>query len=128
VFKAGVNRVARQEGRVLVVEDEPMVLQLAADILEEDGWEVTGAASYREAMARLESCPDTAAVVTDIGLAGARSGIALARDVAARWPHMRIIVVSGQSRPAREDYPEQAIFFTKPYAPGALRAMVRQDA
>jgi CheY-like chemotaxis protein len=114
--------------RVLVVDDEPLVLRSTAELLADDGYEVVLAGSYQEALDRLEAAPDTSVLVTDISFSGGPDGIALARAVAARWPNIRIVIVSGEIRPSGGDYPETALFFTKPYAPGALLAMVSEGA
>jgi CheY-like chemotaxis protein len=113
---------------VLIVDDEPLVLHTTAEILAEDGCAVFLAGGYDEALARLEAAPDTDVLVTDISFSEGPDGIALARAVAARWPRIRIVIVSGEVRPSGHDYPENALFFTKPYAPGALRTMVREGA
>lgn len=114
--------------RVLVVDDEPLVLQSTADLLADGGYEVAVASGFEEALERLEAAPDTSVVVTDISFSGGPDGIALARAVAERWPHIRIVIVSGEVRPSGSDYPESALFFTKPYAPGALLTMVSDGA
>jgi CheY-like chemotaxis protein len=115
--------------RVLVVDDEPLVLQSTAALLVDGGYDVIEACGYTDALTRLEAAPDTAVLVTDISLAGGGpDGIALARSVAERWPHIRIVIVSGEVRPSGADYPEKALFFTKPYAPGALLTMVDNRA
>lgn len=77
-----------------------------------------------EAMALLERGPVPLVVVTDIGLEGRRNGLELARTIAERWPQVRLVIVSGEQRPPREDYPEKAVFFTKPYAEGALLSII----
>jgi two-component system, response regulator PdtaR len=110
---------------VLLVEDEPLVLRTTADLLEHGGFQVVGASNYDEAVAALEAQPDTAMLVTDISIGGEGDGVQLARWVAERFPHMRILIVSGAVRPSGDAYPKEAIFFTKPYAPGALLTIVR---
>ena len=110
---------------VLVVDDEPLVMRTTADLLEHDGFQVLGASNYDEAVATLEAQPETAMLVTDISLDGNGDGVELARLVAERYPHMRILIVSGAVRPSGDQYPSDAIFFTKPYAPGALLTIVR---
>jgi two-component system, response regulator PdtaR len=114
--------------RVLVVDDEPLVLQCTAALLADGGYTVAVARGFEEALGRLEAAPDTSVLVTDISFSGGPDGIALARAVAERWPHIRIVIVSGDVRPAGSDYPESALFFTKPYAPGALLTMVSEGA
>ena len=112
------------EARILLVEDDPIVLRATANLLSDDGYRVTEATGCEEAIALLEAAPDTQVLVTDINLNCEGEGVSLARLVAERWPHIRIVLVSGAMRPAAGEYPERAIFFTKPYAPGALLHVV----
>lgn len=109
---------------VLVVEDDPILLEFTAETLADGGMEVTRAASCDEAMMLLEQGPVPLVVVTDIGLKGQKSGLDLARAIAERWPEIRLVIVSGEQRPPRQDYPEKAVFFTKPYAEGALLSII----
>ena len=39
--------------------------------------------------------------------------------------HRGLLIVSGAERPAKGEYPDGAVFFTKPYAGGALLEMVK---
>jgi DNA-binding NtrC family response regulator len=110
---------------VLLVEDEPLVMQSTSDLLEHDGYRVVGATNYDEAVAALEAEPETAVLVTDISIGGQGDGVQLARLAAERFPHVRTLIVSGAVRPSGDAYPKDAIFFTKPYAPGALLTIVR---
>jgi CheY-like chemotaxis protein len=112
---------------VLLVEDEPLVRRTTAELLADDGYRVLEAASFDEALEQLGTCPDVAALVTDIGIDGEQDGIALTRAVRERCPHVRIVLVSGRMRPRSDQYPADAIFFTKPYAPSALLTIIRQS-
>ena len=110
--------------KVLLVDDEPLVLSTISGLLADGGYEVIEARGYEEALARLEDAPDAGVLVTDISLGGAADGLALAREAARLRPGLRIVIVSGAVRPAGGECPERAIFFTKPFAPGALLAIV----
>jgi CheY-like chemotaxis protein len=110
---------------ILLVEDDPLVLDCTAEMLAEGGCDVRRASSVDEALAALREGPLPAVLVTDIGLADGQSGLDLARTVARDWPAVKLLIVSGIERPPPTDYPEGALFFTKPYAPGALLAMVK---
>lgn len=112
---------------VLLVEDEPLVRRATAELLADEGYRVLEAASFDEAFDRIGTCPDVAAMVTDIGISGAQDGIALTRAVRERCPGVKIVLVSGQTRPGSDQYPPDAIFFTKPYAPSALLTVIRQS-
>ena len=112
---------------ILLVEDDPIVLDSTACLLSDGGCDVRRACNAEEAMAFLEQGPPPAVLVTDIALDSGPSGLDLVRTVAERWPDVRLLIVSGSERPSREDYPERALFFTKPYAGGALLAMVKNE-
>ncbi len=112
---------------VLVVEDDPILLEFTAEMLKDDGLDVIRAGDCDEALAILEGGRIPSILVTDIALPGCRSGVDLATIVAEKWPQVRLLIVSGRERPKQGDYPEQAIFFTKPYAHGALVSMIRSS-
>lgn len=111
--------------KILLVEDEPLILQATAELLADDGYEVAEATGCEEALAYLEAEPDTSVLVTDLNVSCPGDGMSLAKAVAERWPHIRIVLVSGAMRPEAGTYPERAVFFTKPYAPGALLHVVK---
>ena len=119
--------MTRESLPILLVEDDPIVLDSTASLLADGGCDVRRACTAAEAIACLEEGPPPAVLVTDIALESGPSGLDLARTVAERWPDVRLLIVSGSERPSREDYPERALFFTKPYAGGALLAMVKNE-
>jgi CheY-like chemotaxis protein len=119
--------MSRTSAPVLLVEDDPLILESTAELLSGNGCEVLRACSAAEALGVLERGPVPPVVVTDISLADGSSGLDLARTIAERWPETRVLIVSGACRPAKGDYPDSAVFFTKPYASGALVAMVKGD-
>jgi CheY-like chemotaxis protein len=112
---------------ILLVEDDPLVLEATAALLADGGCSVRRACNAEEALAALGDGPLPAVLVTDIILANGSSGLDLARTVAERWPEVKVLIVSGACRPPREDYPEGALFFTKPYAGGALLRVVKGE-
>ena len=120
-------RAARKLSDVLLVEDDPAVLALMCDVLTLDGLEVACASNAVAALAMLEDGLSPSVLVTDIHLAGQLSGLELARAVAEAWPGIRLLIISGESRPAHDLYPDGAMFFTKPFATGALVAMIRSS-
>ena len=79
---------------VLVVDDEPMVRMLAVDLFEELGCEVIEASDGDEALRRLEERPGVSLMFTDCRMPG-MSGPELAEVAAERWPHLRIVLVTG---------------------------------
>ena len=99
---------------VLVVEDEMVLRMRAVDIVEDAGFTPVEAANADQAIAILESRSDIDLLFTDIQMPGSMDGLRLAHAVHARWPPIKIILVSGQLRPANIDIPADSRFFGKP--------------
>ncbi|HEX8641236.1 MAG TPA: response regulator [Allosphingosinicella sp.] len=112
---------------VLLVEDDHITLQSTAELLTADGHQVACASNSAEAMALLDGGLEPSLVITDIHLDGEPDGLALARAVAQSLPDARLILISGECRPAAGDYPEKALFLTKPYASGGLLTLIRSS-
>ena len=60
------------------------------------------------------------------GAAASERALALARKVRARWPHIGIIVVSGQSTPQPQELPAGSHFHRKPYDADAVVRHARE--
>jgi CheY-like chemotaxis protein len=101
--------------RILVVEDEPLLLILAVDLVHHAGFEALEASDAEQALEILETVADIVVLMTDIDMPGTMDGLALAAAVRDRWPPVSIIVVSGKQRPTAEDLPSGGVFFAKPY-------------
>ena len=99
---------------VLVVEDELMLRMRAVDIVEDAGFKSIEAISADEAIAILESRDDISCLFTDIQMPGSMDGLKLAHVTHTRWPHIKIILVSGQIAVTESDKPEDSKFFPKP--------------
>lgn len=82
-------------GTILLVEDEPAVLELASRILEGAGFAVLKAASAEEAEA-LAGLPGRSIdmLLTDVVLPG-MNGVVLARRLGSHMPGLRIVLMSG---------------------------------
>ena len=116
---------------VLIVEDEMMLRMCAIDMVEDAGYTPIEARDAAEAVAILESRSDIALMCTDIQMPGSMDGLELAHTVRARWPSIKIIVVSGQLNPPSIDLPPCSRFFGKPFEAGQMiaqmRSMIGQD-
>jgi PAS domain S-box-containing protein len=84
-------------GRVLIVEDDTLVAELAAGMLGELGFECTVAHSAKEALERLASGEKPRLVFSDIIMPGGISGVELARKVRDRFPELPILLTTGYS-------------------------------
>lgn len=82
--------------RVLVVDDDASLRLSLALLLRARGFEVDQAASAEDALARLAR-GGFDAVVSDVRM-GTVSGVELATRAKARWPGLRIVLMSGFCR------------------------------
>jgi PAS domain S-box-containing protein len=91
--------------RVLVVEDDELVMAVACDLFETMGYEVLTAPDGVAALRLLEQRQDSGGAVdvvfTDLMMPNGITGLELGRTVRARWPGVKIIIASG--------YPQQAL-------------------
>jgi CheY-like chemotaxis protein len=110
---------------VLVVEDEMLLRMRAVDMVEDAGFTSVEAVNADQAVAILESRSDIALLFTDIQMPGSMDGLELAHTVRARWPSIKIIVVSGQLNPLSIDLPPCSRFFGKPLEAGQMIAQMR---
>ena len=99
---------------VLVVEDELMLRMRAVDIVEDAGFTPIEAINADEAIRILEARDDVSLLFTDIQMPGTMDGLKLAHVAHTRWPHIKIILVSGQIAVTEADKPEDSKFFPKP--------------
>jgi two-component system OmpR family response regulator len=112
--------------RVLVIDDDPELLELVERALARDRHEVWTAASGEQALTELaRRAPEI--VVLDLGLPGL-SGEELCREIRRRGSHPLILVLTAQSAVAsRVRCLDQGAddYLTKPFAVAELRARVR---
>lgn len=118
---AVATAVASARKVVLVVDDEPLVRMTALDMFEDLGFETLEADSGEEALAVLEARPDVGLLFSDCRMPG-MSGPELAEHASARWPSLRVVLVSGyvNTRPAR------FTFLDKPYDVRAVERAIEQ--
>jgi CheY-like chemotaxis protein len=100
---------------VLIAEDEPLLRLQATDLLEDHGFEVVEAKDAATALRVMENRPDVCLLFTDIQMPGQFDGMDLARQVHARWPHVLLVITSGQKRPRPAEIPDDGRFVAKPY-------------
>lgn len=110
----------RSQFAVLVVEDDPLLLIDAIDLVEDAGFTAYSARNADEAIARMENHPDIRILFTDVDMPGTMDGLKLARAVRDRWPPVTIIVTSGLRSVTQSDMPEHGLFFAKPYPPNSV--------
>ncbi|MBE0579528.1 PAS domain S-box protein [Devosia sp.] len=86
--------------RVLVVDDDALVLLNTATMTEDLGHHVVEASSGKEALEKLRSGPFDL-VITDYAMPQMNGG-QLASAITAEWPHIKVIVATGYSEMPEE--------------------------
>jgi PAS domain S-box-containing protein len=89
--------LASGQKRILVVEDNPDVLEVTMQRLEKLGYEAVSCCSGPSAVALLRTDPGFDLVFSDIMMAGGMSGYDLADWVRVNLPAMKILLTSGFS-------------------------------
>ena len=116
-------------GRVLVVEDDVLVADLAAGMLSELGFETIVAHSAKEALDRLASEEKPKVIFSDIIMPGGITGIELAQKVRSRFPELPVLLTTGYSEEAVKSHGFPVL--QKPYElkslAGALQKILKRD-
>jgi DNA-binding response OmpR family regulator len=81
--------------RILLVEDEPLISMMTAEMLEDAGFVAEEAATAAEAISKLTQ--RFAAAVIDLGLPD-RPGDDLTREVRRQFPDMPVVIATGRDR------------------------------
>ncbi|WP_262267982.1 response regulator [Microvirga yunnanensis] len=107
-------------GVILLVEDEPLVRLVAADILMEAQFRVIEAADAQEALRVLKAEVGVDLVLSDVEMPPGMNGYELAWEIHRNWPATGILITSGREWPRANDLPPGAAFLAKPFSPAAL--------
>ena len=111
-------------GKVLIVEDDPLITFAVCQDLIERGYRVLTALNADEAIHLLETEPDIRTVFTDIEMPGSMSGLRLAAAIRDRWPPVNLILTTGKERPEEDQMPTKSVFIAKPYLPEDMLSAV----
>lgn len=111
---------------VLVVEDEPFVRIMSADMLQDAGFDVLVACNADEALRVLATRADVGVVFTDVEMPGSLDGLALAWRIHDCWPQIGVVVTSGRCSSIEGELPDDDLFVAKPYAGPALVRRIKE--
>jgi PAS domain S-box-containing protein len=121
---------AKRQGKgekVLIVEDNKEVRELAVAILDQEGYSVVEAANADDALRVLDGHPEQFDMLfTDIIMPGNMNGVALAKEVKSKTPDMAVLVTTGFADDVH-GHTNSAAFETiyKPYMPDELAKKIR---
>ncbi len=114
---------------VLLVDDNPDVLQMATLQLKTLGYQTLEARGAAEALEILGREP-VDLLFTDVVMPGDLDGIGLAQECQARWPRLKVLFTSGfpedRSTGLLGKLPRSAQLLTKPYRTDELAYLVRK--
>ncbi len=112
--------------RILVVDDEPMLAELTKFELEQEGFQADTVISVDEAELYLQS-EKCDAVLSDIRMPQ-RTGLDLVQLIAAHYPHLLVVLITGYSQISAEDieYPNFRGILNKPFDILAFKALLQQ--
>ena len=111
--------------RVLVVEDENALRDLAAKTLRKHGYEVLEAIDGLDALEKLAATPRVDLVVTDV-IMPRMGGQELAERLAAERPELPLVFVSGFADTDLSRDGKPVHYLQKPFAPSELLKLVRE--
>nr|WP_183611894.1 PAS domain-containing protein [Novosphingobium hassiacum] len=126
---ASLNDVSTAGGRVLIVDDEPAVRAVVADVLVDLGYECIEAGDGPAGLSILESDMRIDLLVSDVGLPKGMNGRQLADAARVTRPDLKILFITG--------YAENAVIgnglldrgmhvLTKPFSVDALASRIRE--
>lgn len=115
--------------RVLVVDDDEMVRNVAARLLTQGGYEILQASSGYQALALTDrDSPAIDLLLTDVLMPG-MSGVELAQKLRERLPGLPVVFMTGYATEmlAKQGlHPDAGSFIAKPFGTEALRKAIRE--
>jgi CheY-like chemotaxis protein len=100
----------------LIVEDEPIIRELAAALLEETELQVIECEDAEQAFATLcRHGEDIALIFADIRLPGLLDGVDLAQRVKVLWPRITMLVTTGYPGDRVQELPDNVVYMPKPW-------------
>jgi len=113
---------------VLVVEDEPPIRMVIADVLSDLGYTVLEAGDGRSGLKIIEAGTHVDLLITDVGLPGGMNGRQLADAARERRPNLNVLFVTGyaENSPVGSGFAAQGMqVMTKPFSLEALAARIQ---
>ena len=114
---AGEDPAGEQAARVLVVDDQPEVLDVALHLFKSLGYDVLSANNGKEALDVLQRQPDIAILFSDVVMPD-MNGIDLAKQARAIRPNLHVLLASGYMNTALQEQHRDLDafeFINKPY-------------
>jgi DNA-binding NtrC family response regulator len=132
VAREDMGSAASERRTVLIVEDDAELRALIVMLFEDSDLEIVACDSAESALATmLLRGRDVVMIFSDVRLPGAMDGLDLAREAKVRWPHLTVVMTSGNAGHRLQALPEGVIYMPKPWQADevvALAERARSDA
>lgn len=114
--------------KVLVVEDEPDVRDIAVAFLRSLGYSTRVAATPEEALEVLRDAADVELLFSDVVLGSGMTGVDLAHEAQRLRPGLRVLLTSGYEHPllSGDNQADRFDLLRKPYSREAFAAAIRK--
>lgn len=125
----GASNESRQNQLILVVDDEPLVRELATTVLESTGYQVVSAADGEAALDKFKADPDSFSLAIVDVLMPVMGGEELVQEIAKIRPDFPILLSSGYAPKSSLDEKikkKEIEFLPKPYRSRQLLEKVEQ--
>jgi signal transduction histidine kinase len=119
------GQAARGSERVLVVEDDPAVLAMAVETLQDLGYQVTTANTAASALKRLKGRKAFDLLFSDVVMPGGVNGVELAHLAREVRPGLKVLLTSGYVGDEATSWANEFPLIDKPYLGPALASKIR---
>jgi predicted ATPase/signal transduction histidine kinase/CheY-like chemotaxis protein len=123
--RARATALPRGSETLLIVEDDPALARLTAQILQDLGYRVLTASGHDAALDVARELGVLDLLITDVVLAGP-NGLAVAAAIEALYPAVKVIYTSGYTDDAVVRHGITTAFLQKPFTREALAVQIRQ--
>ncbi len=126
---AATPALPQRKVKVLVVEDNSAVRDVAAAMIDEMGFETFTASNGHEGLAAIESMPDLDLVLSDVIMAGGMNGPELIAKAIKLRPDLKVLFMSGYAPGSvrqMQDIPEEIELVNKPFTRADLNEKVKR--
>ena len=114
-------------GRVLIIEDEPIIAMDLENLVGDLGHRITGIARTRDEAVKLGSADKPDLILADIRLADNSSGIDAVNDLLKQFGNLPVIFITASpERLLTGERPEPAFLISKPYKEDQVKSAVSQ--
>jgi DNA-binding NtrC family response regulator len=122
-----MGRATSERRTILIVEDDVDLRALIVLLFEESDLEIVECDSAESALATmLMRGRDVVMIFADVRLPGAMDGLDLAHEAKVRWPHLTVVLTSGNAGDRLQALPDGVIYMPKPWQAADVLALAER--